>query len=64
MNKKESSSFSELQPETQTQIKKEVTKRLAVLDESMMDKVSLKTLTSVGNKINLSIAITLHKSIH
>lgn len=64
MNKKESSSFCELQPETQTQIKKEVAKRITVLNESMMDEVSLKTLALVGNKINLSITITLHKNIH
>lgn len=58
MNKKESSSFGVILPETQAQIKKEVMKRITLVPESMMGEVSLKTLTFVGNKINLSFTIT------
>ena len=62
MSKKGTSSFSELQPESQPQIKKEVAKRIVVLDESMMDEVSLKILASEGNIINLSITDTADRS--
>jgi len=58
MSKKESSSFSIVQPKTQTQIKKEVVKRTTLIPESMMGEVCLNTLTFVRNKINLSFTIT------
>lgn len=61
MSKKESSSFSIVQPETQTQIKKEVVERITLIPESMMGEVHLNTLTFVRDKINLSFTITCRK---
>ncbi|MBR3668550.1 MAG: hypothetical protein IKN70_00845 [Fibrobacter sp.] len=61
MSKKESISFGIVLPETQAQIKKEVIERITLVPESMMGEVSLKTLTFVGDKINLSFTITCHK---
>jgi len=61
MSKK--NSCGELLPETKRQIKQEITKRL-VIDENIMDDVSLNSWSITSNKkINLSISITLRKDL-
>ena len=61
MSKK--NSCGELLPETKRQIKHEITKRL-VIDENIMDDVSLNSWSFTSNKkINLSISITLRKDL-
>ena len=61
MSKK--NSCGELLPETKRLIKQEITKRL-VIDEKIMDDVSLNSWSITSNKkINLSISITLCKDL-
>ena len=63
MNSKKLNSIGELLPETKRLIKQEITKRL-VIDEKIMDDVSLNSWSITSNKkINLSISITLRKDL-
>lgn len=63
MSNKKTNSNGELLPETKRLIKQEITKRL-VIDEKIMDDVSLNSWSITSNKkINLSISITLCKDL-
>lgn len=63
MSSKKPNSIGELLPETKRLIKQEITKRL-VIDEKIMDDVSLNSWSITSNKkINLSISITLRKDL-
>ena len=63
MSSKKTNSIGELLPETKRLIKQEITKRL-VIDENIMDDVSLNSWSITSNKkINLSISIALRKDL-
>ena len=63
MSSKKTNSKGELLLETKRLIKQEITKRL-VIDEKIMDDVSLNSWSITSNKkINLSISIILRKDL-